>query len=357
MCKLRIVSIIKNKDTGKTIGYRVEHQTITQLIKKQDIIELFKKFNIENATLVNNEYIRGRGFNLPIEYLECYRKSRTRYRDFTDFSRAIDVDLGGVGRKIVVYDGSGNRYILKFPKEKLGEVRNEHITEFLGSKLAKAFGYPVQEVELGYYKNEECVAIKMFDSIPVTYEGLGDSTLEGVSFEYNLDWLTSLVMNNKFSTSQKEYDAWVMRVFVLDMFLSNFDRHENNWGFFSTDKGYKIAPLYDFGACLYPKLMDSDANSMNDNDIKHLIQFQSRSAILYEGKKKNYFELLRILINDTNSKLVANNIRQLMHTYQRSNLEGLFNYVISFNQKYANYIKFVKRMLDIKHTMLIKEFK
>lgn len=36
-------------------------------------------------------------------------------------------------------------------------------------------------------------------------------------------------------------------MFFLDMFLGNYDRHENNWGFVKENGLYVLAPLYDMG--------------------------------------------------------------------------------------------------------------
>lgn len=220
-------------------------------------------------------------------------------------------------------------------------------SEYTACKIAKKLGYKVQEVNLGHYKGKECVACKLLDSIPTTFEGLGDSTLEGNKFEYNLDWLLGLDINNKFSIFKKDYIEYVWDVFVLDMIISNFDRHENNWGFMRVDGKYEPAPLYDLGASLYPKLIYKDTRKLSDNEIKNIIEYQTRCAILYRGKKKNYMELLYIY---RSSKELRRSLISILN--KKKDFSETYNTIVRYNKNYQNHMIFIDRMLSIKYNLL-----
>ena len=145
--------------------------------------------------------------------------------------------------------------------------------------------YPVQEVELGYYEGKECVAIKLFDLPLIAFKGFGTTTADGAKINskgdnYNLQWLIRLKMiPNKFSISQRDYNLWVWKVFIFDMFIGNFDRHEGNWGFFRENGRYSLAPLFDIGSCFYPHYINTAKMNMTEGELKNVMINQTKSAI------------------------------------------------------------------------------
>lgn len=88
--------------------------------------------------------------------------------ELIDFSvyPASDVQYGGSERKeaILVPNGGGRpcEYMLKFRKRTLFGMRNNHLSEYLGSRIFEALGYPTQKVFLGLRHGEEVVACKSF---------------------------------------------------------------------------------------------------------------------------------------------------------------------------------------------------
>ena len=225
--------------------------------------------------------------------IEMKQVKQGTVRMFKDFSKCEilqDYDLGGVIPKIVVLDGRKKK-ILKFAKVKEALEVRDYLTEFIACRVAKSLGYDVQEVELGYFNGKECVAIEMFDYDIVTFTGFGQST-DSMFFHYDLDMLLTLPFDKKkFNLSQSEFERFVWHVFVLDMFISNFDRHENNWGFQRVNGKYTPTALYDLGASLYNRFILNGVD-YNLKEIRHIIESDTRCAILYQGKKKNYTELM-----------------------------------------------------------------
>ncbi|MCL2054971.1 MAG: HipA domain-containing protein [Oscillospiraceae bacterium] len=276
------------------------------------------------------------------------------FRDFSGF-RVVPLGLGGVTRKIVLEDGGGSLLILKFAKDKLGILIKDYLCEYVGSSMAKLLGYPVQEVELGYYEGEECAAVKMFSHTLVSFKGLGTSSADGVKVgskgeNYNLQWLLDLEMKQgKFKLTQEQYINWVWQVFMLDMFIGNFDRHEGNWGFFYERGGYTPAPLYDNGACFYPKLIDTAQMNMSDGEMRNLVEFQTKCAIIYKGKKKAFFEIMNLVLKE---ETASREFRAFIKKVDETDFQPIFDYLIQYNKKYNDTIKFIKRVFNCRRELL-----
>jgi len=57
--------------------------------------------------------------------------------------------------------------------------------------------------------------------------------------------------------SPKELNEYFWRMFIVDSFVGNYDRHNGNWGFLSNEKGvFEIAPIFDCASCLFPSADD-----------------------------------------------------------------------------------------------------
>ena len=271
------------------------------------------------------------------------------YRDCTNLPIVTDIQLDGVGSKIVVRDRD-KRLMLKFARTKMGHTIRDYLTEYIGCNIAKKLGYRVQEVELGYFEGKECGVVTMFDYTPITFAGFGYSTAEGNvllsgASNYSLDWLLSLKMNKKFAITNEQYRQWVYSVFALDMLVGNYDRHENNWGFEFKDNLYRPAPLYDMGASFYPQLIGADVETKNIRQIKHIIEFETKSSILYKGKRRNYYDLYRIYSHHSQLKSEMEN---LLSRAKKIDPTVVFQTVIDYNKDYTEYIEFLYKVWDIK---------
>lgn len=269
------------------------------------------------------------------------------WKDYSECEEDTRSDLDGVTPKIVVWDGD-IRKMLKFAKIKMGCERRDYVSEYVACKIAKALEYNVQEVELAFYRGRECVAIRMFDYDITTFDGFGPST-DSQETEYDLDALLHFPFkHSKFALTEPEFKQYVWNVFVLDMVLSNFDRHENNWGFQRKNGVYQPSGLFDLGGSLYSKWV-IDCPEMSEQELEHLIEFDSRCAILFQGKKKNYWELMKVYAEDS---FLGQAIRQLVQKACKIDLSTILDEVISYNEDYAKYCTFVSRMLQKKLEML-----
>ncbi|WP_195267522.1 hypothetical protein [Eubacterium sp. 1001713B170207_170306_E7] len=97
----------------------------------------------------------------------------------------------------------------------------------------------------------------------------------------------------------KKVNDFFWAMFIVDALIGNFDRHNGNWGFLINEKDTKakIAPVYDCGSCLYPKLSDAKMEKMlkDKEEIRKRVYDFPNSAIKENGKKINYFSIINNL--------------------------------------------------------------
>jgi hypothetical protein len=90
-------------------------------------------------------------------------------------------------------------------------------------------------------------------------------------------------------------------MFIVDTLLGNFDRHNGNLGFLYnkiTDK-FEIAPVYDCGSCLFPRLTESAMSDIlqNRDDVNSRVYNFPLSMIKINGNKINYFDFITSMEN------------------------------------------------------------
>lgn len=259
-------------------------------------------------------------------------------KDYSKWS-PLPINLGGVTRKLVVTDGDKIK-ILKFARSRGEDNLCDYISEFLASRILNAIEIEAQDVNLGYYRGEECCAITMFREIPHTFSALESSTLEGENFEYDFDNLLSLSIGHKFSITKDSYLDWVYKVFCGDMIISNFDRHSNNWGFLKDDRDLYIpSPLYDNGSSLSARLVGS-SEILSSSQVKDIVLNRSRCGIIYNGEKINYFDIL-----ERDSK-IRNIMRPVLSKALSLDVDPYLEVIARYNPQYVTYTHQIKEILQ-----------
>ena len=208
----------------------------------------------------------------------------------------------GAERKFGITVGV-EEYIIKFRKKERFGVRNNHISEYLGCRIIENLEFDVQKAYLGTYKGEDVVAIKDFVGEGqqfVAFNDVGESTIEEdrEQFTYSYkDIMEILSLNNKLEDPEKTVRQF-WELYILDALLGNFDRHGGNWGFIKQDNRYSLAPIFDNGSCIYPKLTDENHMELIINSVeeteKRIYEFP-KSQILLDGKKSSYYEVINSL--------------------------------------------------------------
>ena len=222
-------------------------------------------------------------------------------RDYSDFQRT-EMIFSGAERKFEIVI-SGQKYIVKFQKNTEVGLTYNHVSEYLGSHIFQIIGIPVQETFLGTCDGKNVVVMKNFltegDRL-VPFNGVGESSLERDKefYQYTYDDITEMLLENKKSTHVEETVERFWDMFIVDALIGNFDRHGGNWGFIKRNNRYQMAPVYDNGSSLYPKLnSDAALAKVLDSDEemdKRIFTFPT-SHIKMGNRKSSYYEVIHSL--------------------------------------------------------------
>lgn len=261
----------------------------------------------------------------------------------------------GAERKIGITVGTED-YIIKFQKKERFGTRNNHISEYLGCRIIKSLGFNVQEVYLGTYKSENIVAIKDFVEEGqqfVAFNDVGESSIEENrdEFTYSYEDITRILLaNNKLKNPQETVDQF-WEIFLLDALLGNFDRHGGNWGFVKENNAYTLAPIFDNGSCLFPRLTDEEDMKLiiesQEETQKRIFEFPT-SQILLEGKKSSYYDVI-------NSMAYPECNRALNKLYQRYDFNKISSIIDNTSFISATQNVFYKHMIEQRYTQIIKK--
>lgn len=221
--------------------------------------------------------------------------------DYSDFPISGRY-YGGTEKKIgILIDGC--EYMLKFQKQTAFGYRNNHICEYIGSRVFGLLGYAVQETYLGTWRGEQVVACK--DFIPageqfVPFNDVGESTLDQdrERYQYEYDDIMMMLRDNSKLTQVEETIQAFWEMFLVDALLGNLDRHGGNWGFIKRENAYRLAPVFDNGSCLYPNMADENemrqVMSSEEETNKRVYTFPT-SQVKLDGRKSSYFEVVHSL--------------------------------------------------------------
>ena len=168
--------------------------------------------------------------------------------DFSKYARNGKY-YGGSERKEGI-SINGEDYMLKFQKKTAFGMRNNHISEFLGSHIFEICELETHKTYLGYRDGEEVVACKDFN-VPgrqfVPFNDVGESTLDHdkEAYQYDYEDIMQMLSDNSKLTNVDETISMFWRIYVMDALLGNFDRHGANWGFIKENNYYTLAPVFD----------------------------------------------------------------------------------------------------------------
>ena len=219
-------------------------------------------------------------------------------RDFSKCAPSGRFYTGAERKKGILVEGES--YIFKFRKNSSDGPTYNHVSEHLGCHIFEMAGILTQETWLGTYQGEEVVVIKDFTSEGeafVPFNDVGDSSLdmdrERVQYSYT-DIMELLEANRKLTRVEETIDTF-WNMFIMDAFLGNFDRHGSNWGFLKKGEQYRMAPVFDNGSCLFPKLVrDEQCREVLESEeelIKRVYCFPT-SQIHLDGRKSSYYDVI-----------------------------------------------------------------
>lgn len=282
--------------------------------------------------------------------------------DFTDLKKRKKTYAGANGNKIsVIYEGE--QYMLKFPPQaKLNKgmsYSNSCFSEYLGCQIYESIGIPVQKTLMGVYtvkgKQKIVVACGDFTEPGVSLQDFAslknrmiDSERQGYGTEL-IDILQTIDEQTLVDRDSLLERFWDM--FIVDVFIGNWDRHNGNWGFLYDDRTDEmtLAPVYDCGSCLYPqadkKIMEAVLSDPGERN--HRIYNIPLSAIMQEGKKIKYFDYISSMQNEDCNRA----LKRIVPRIDMGKIKGIIDYTpfISDLQKdfyLTMLIERKKRILD-----------
>ena len=273
--------------------------------------------------------------------------------DFTKYKKS-NTFYGGSEKKLGILV-EGHEYMLKFQKKTPFGMRNNHISEFIGSHIFELLGFDVQETYLGTYNGENVVACKNFVDESqqfVPFNDVGESTLEEdkEQYQYEYDDIMRMLVDNSKLTEVEATVAAFWQIYIVDALIGNFDRHGGNWGFIKENNKYKLSPVFDNGSCLFPnltdiKMMEKILGSEEEID-KRVFGFPT-SQIRLKGEKSSYYHVINSLeFEECNAALREMFPRIRMHDIERM-IDDIEN--IEEIQKV-----FYKRMLNERYEKILR---
>ena len=222
-------------------------------------------------------------------------------KDYSKYEKTPVMFSGAEKKFEIIIDG--HRYIVKFQKNSEVGLTYNYVSEYLGSHIFQSIGIPVQETFLGTYDGRNVVVMKNFlepEDAFVAFNGIGESSLERDKelYQYTYEDITAMLTENMKSTNVAQTIERFWDMFIVDALIGNFDRHGGNWGFIKRDNKYRIAPVYDNGSSLYPKL-NTDTKiaavlASQEEIDKRIYQFPT-SHIKVRNRKSSYFEVISSL--------------------------------------------------------------
>lgn len=209
-------------------------------------------------------------------------------------------EYGGSEKKRTILLDDGYKYLLKFPDPVREDGRkvsyiNNAISEYIGCKIAKSMGLPVQEVLLGEYTEDgktkiACACRDLRNPGDTMYE-IDRLELESLDSKNKTNFRgIEEIISRIDGLSHQEIKNFYYDMFILDAFIGNTDRHNGNWALLSNkDDKIRICPIYDCGSCLSPLYGDEELENLSAPSIALSVH----SALLDDsGKRISYHEYL-----------------------------------------------------------------
>lgn len=273
-----------------------------------------------------------------------------------DFSKypTTKINYGGSEEKIGIQI-KDKKYLLKFQKESETGLLNNHICEYIGSSVFALFGEDVQVTTIGTYKGRNVVACQDFnDSISefVPFNEVGDSSLERDRdvYKYTYNEIIEMLEENRKITDVQETIEKFWDLYIYDALLGNFDRHGSNWGFIKKGNKYRMAPIFDNGSCLFPRVVTDEQclriiESEKELD-KRTFKFPT-SQIKLKNKKSSYFEVISSLIYPECN-------HALLRVYKKIKLDKVNKFIDTIDTISNTQKHFYKTIIEHRYRKIIK---
>ena len=243
--------------------------------------------------------------------------------DFNDCKKVRGYYYGGdAGAKYAILYND-EVWMVKYPKTTRNMIKPQisyttsPLSEYIGSKIFETFNIPVHETLLGVRNGKVVVACKDFlagsSSQLIHFHDFKNSFMSS-DFEAYSGTGSETLLSEALDTLRGEDDLKKMPeaierfwdMFVIDAFIGDNDRHNNNWGFlFEALGNLVLAPVYDNGNAFYNKRsleqMQKRLNNpatLNEDTIVSVQPALKYTGLDNEGHKINPFDFMKNGTND-----------------------------------------------------------
>lgn len=230
------------------------------------------------------------------------------------------------------------------------------ISEYIGCKIYESLGIETQNVIQGTYNGKSVVLCENFlkkGEVLQEFSDFTNSYSKVKDKRYSFEKIINTIDKHQSIFNKEEVKKSFWRMYVVDSFLGNFDRHGRNWGFVvNEEKQYsKFSPIYDCGSCLYPQIGDKDIDRIlkSDYEIKRRIfEFPTSQIVTNEGRtKSNYYEIINSLESDDCNMAVEWFVENL----NLNKIEDIINTTENISDKRK---KFLNTMLNERYRYIIE---
>ncbi|NBK97241.1 MAG: CtkA family protein [Erysipelotrichia bacterium] len=242
------------------------------------------------------------------------------------------------------------------------------LSEYIGSHIYEILGYDVQETILGERNNKLVVACKDFcKSVKDlrefrTLKNVYDKRLEQL-IEVEIDKTTSSHIvdlkellihldNNPILSSIPDIKTHFWDCVVIDSFIKNNDRNNENWGLLYENDEYRIAPIFDNEACLSPNVTDKTIREILSNE-DHFLNSSLNILTAYgiEGHQLSLNKMFKLSIPELEQAVlrvypnIANKIDKIVNMIH--NIPTTYkNWEVCSDERKEFYIKGLKIRLE-----------
>ena len=265
-------------------------------------------------------------------------------------------------------------WMVKYPKSTKSmnvedmSYTSSPLSEYIGSHVYEILGYDVHETILGERNNKLVVGCKDFcksagdlreiRTLKNIYneelEQLLEVELDETSSSHVVDLKELMIHldNNPVLSIIPDVKTRFWDSVVIDGFIKNNDRNNGNWGLLYEDKEYKVAPVFDNGACLSPKLTDEKIIAMLKNEDKFLnSSLNVLTAYSEKGHQLNLNRMFKLAIPELDKAIlrvypkIVNNMDKIIAMINSiPNEYG--NLKVCSNERKLFYIKGMKTRLE-----------
>ena len=252
-----------------------------------------------------------------------------------------------------------NRWFLKYPKSTKSmnvtglSYTTSPISEYLGSNIYRMLGFDVHDVKLGFANGKIVVACKDFlnknetildyNSIKNDYDEVVEKEIEELSssgkgnYGVDLDEVLIVMNNNSYFEKIPELKERFWDMFIVDAFINNNDRNNNNWGLIldHDTMNLRVSPVFDNGAAFYSKSSEEKIRGLLDDDfkMKQVIYDSCVSIFTKDGKIINPLKFIEKMNNDDCNKA-------LLRVFSKINLEKIKELFDNIPFEYNNLMVF-----------------